>query len=501
MRTDRTTYALPMVQVGHAEALPAPDVGAAPGPRRTRYSLWWTPPLFVLLVVLVPAFIALQPSSEPRDQVFWVQAVLIAYAGAAFALAVGAREIQLLRTVFWLFTYTAMGIAPFAQAVLGMTPIAQIGDRTDLLTATVLTLIGCVAFDVGNRVRARRASAPARVRQVHPTGTAALVLLALLGSAFLVASLGLVTFFTSRQGINAGFVEAGFSGESEAGRAMVRAVGTVPVLMAWLVLTRLLMTRRHLRRLPSVWLAWATCLAVQAVVNNPISNPRFWFLTVAVSAVLVLTRERLQLFRLTMVSALAAALLLFPLADYFRYENGPSGRYQGAGWLELVATKDYDQMTMFANTVSYVEDASGHTLGRQLLGAVFFWFPRSMWPDKPIDSGVEVGIYMNNVNTNLSEAIWAELWLDFGVVGMALGLLLLGVACARADSWYASALTLHPTVTSIGMVLVPVLAGYSFILLRGSLLQAMGRLGMVVACTLLVGAVASVHRFLLERDR
>jgi hypothetical protein len=315
-----------------------------------------------------------------------------------------------------------------------------------------------------------------------------------------VVSLGLVTFFTSRQGINAGFVDAGFSGESEAGRALVRAAGTVPVLMASLLLTRQLMTQSDLRRRPSVWLAWWACLAAQVVVNNPISNPRFWFLTVAVSALLVVTRTHLQLFRVTMVGALAASLLLFPLADYFRYENGPSGRYQGAGWLELIATKDYDQMTMFANTVSYVEDASGHTMGRQLLGALFFWFPRSLWPDKPIDSGVEIGLYMNNLNTNLSEAIWAELWLDFGVVGMVLGLLVLGIACARADDWYWSALLLHRRVTSAGMILVPVLAGYSFILLRGSLLQAMGRLGMVIACTLLLGVVAALHRFLLERD-
>ena len=35
------------------------------------------------------------------------------------------------------------------------------------------------------------------------------------------------------------------------------------------------------------------------------------------------------------------------------------------------------------NTVTYVEDGPGHTLGGQAIGAGLFAVPRSIWPGKP----------------------------------------------------------------------------------------------------------------------
>lgn len=473
----------------------APDGSSAADPASpahgSRVSLAWGPPLVVVLALGVPALIALQPTQEPRDTVFWVQLLLTVYVGASFAWAVASPVPTLLRTVFWLFTYTAMGIAPLAQVVLGLTPIAQIGDRDDLLTAVVLTLVGCVAFDVGTRLGRDPdpAGPPPAFREVTSTATLALTVLAVLGTAALVATVGLDTFFTSRQGITAELGQVGGE-ESEAGRATIRALGTVPVLVLFLLLTRRLVVDPASRRRPHVVAVWLGALGAQLVVNNPISNPRFWFLTVIISIFLVAIPGRLQLFRLAMLGGLLASLVLFPLADVFRYEDGPLDRYRGLGVLETIATKDYDQMTMFANTVTYVEDGPGHTLGGQALGAVLFAVPRSLWPGKPIDTGVEIGQYMNNNLVNLSEPVWAELWLDFGLAGMVLAMLLLGVAVRRVDAGYDRLLRRFPRSTSATMLLVPALAGYEFILLRGSLLQAMGRLSVLVVCVVLLSVLA-----------
>jgi hypothetical protein len=469
---------------------PAPPSGTEPA-LAGRVSLAWGPPLVVVLALGVPALIALQPSQEPRDTVFWVQLLLTAYIGASFAWAVASPVPALLRTVFWLFTYTAMGIAPLAQAVLGLTPIAQIGDRAHLLAAVVLTFVGCVAFDVGTRLGGRAvvsAQAP-RLREVTSTGTLALTVLALVGTAALVATIGVDAFFTSRQGLSAELGQVGAE-ESEAGRATVRALGTVPVLVLFLLLTRRLVVDPGARRRPHVVATWCGALAAQLVVNNPISNPRFWFLTVMISIFLVAIPGRLQLFRLAMLAGLAASLVLFPLADVFRYDDGPLDRYRGLGMLETIATKDYDQMTMFANTVTYVEDGPGHTLGGQALGAVLFAVPRSVWPGKPIDTGVEIGQYMNNNLVNLSEPVWAELWLDFGAAGMLLAMLALGGAVRWLDDRYDRLLRWYPRSTSATLLLVPALAGYEFILLRGSLLQAMGRLSVLVVCVVLLAVLA-----------
>jgi hypothetical protein len=47
-------------------------------------------------------------------------------------------------------------------------------------------------------------------------------------------------------------------------------------------------------------------------------------------------------------------------------------------------------------------------------------------------------------------------------------------------------------------VVVPVVAGYSFILLRGPLLQAAGRIGVAAVCLLLVTTFTSDRRKLLR---
>ena len=103
--------------------------------------------------------------------------------------------------------------------------------------------------------------------------------------------------------------------------------------------------------------------------------------------------------------------------------------------------------------------------------------PRSVWHGKPVDSGVRVGEWMGMRNTNLSSPLWAELWLDFGPFGMLLGFLLVGYACDRADRAYVRRTLDDGRPGNVLAVVVPLVAGYCFILLRGPLLQAAGRIG------------------------
>jgi hypothetical protein len=145
-------------------------------------------------------------------------------------------------------------------------------------------------------------------------------------------------------------------------------------------------------------------------------------------------------------------------------------------------------MNMMSNTVTFVREGPGHTWGEQAAGTLLFWVPRSMWDSKPSDTGTTVGLYIGTENVNLSEPLWAELWIDFGLVGMLLGFVLVGYLLRRGDHWYAGAVDRGRLVTTTGMIAIPVLAGYESILLRGSLLQATGRVGVMVLCFVLLSA-------------
>lgn len=113
-------------------------------------------PLILALVCFLPAVIAAQPGTGVRDTAYWLQLVLTCYAGIRLATMILSTRRRLLQGVFWMFVYIAMGVAPFAQAVIGQTPTPVVGPRSDLVTAVALILVGCAAFDLGALLASRR---------------------------------------------------------------------------------------------------------------------------------------------------------------------------------------------------------------------------------------------------------------------------------------------------------------------------------------------------------
>ncbi|MFR9674955.1 hypothetical protein [Streptomyces sp. TR06-5] len=447
------------------------------------------------MVVVLPGWVAAQTGPGPHDEAFWLQLTLCAYAGSRLTAMVLASRRRLVQGAFWLFVYIAMGIAPLAQLVLDRTPTPVVGPRAHTVLAIALVLVGVVAFDLGALLARHRpslrATAPRPEASVHRGRLWLLVGFACAASALFVMQLGGPgVFFSSREEIGDSLAQAvapaaGSAAPSQAGSALLRGFGTVPALLALLLLTRWLVTSRPARRTPLVPLLWTLMLGVNAVVNNPVSNPRYWFLTVLFALLFTAFPRSPVMYRNALALGAVTALVLFPFADRFRYaESGP--QRETASVLAPLTLKDYDQTGMFANTVSFAESGEGHSYGRQLAGTLLFFVPRSAWEGKPEDSGVRVGEWMGMDNTNLSAPLWSELWLDFGPPGMGLGFLGLGYAAARTDRRYVAATVEDTRPGNVTAVVVPLLAGYSFILLRGPLLQAAGRIAVAVLCLALV---------------
>jgi hypothetical protein len=478
-------------------------------------------PLVAALVAVLPTTVATHPGPGPHDAAYWLQLATCSYAGTRLAAMVLTSSRRLIQGAFWLFCYIAMGIAPLAQTVLDSTPTPVVGPRSDTVLASALVLAGMVAFDVGALLARHRPPLRSRMRpgggrpaaRVRPRRLYALCVLALAGSGLLVAQLGGPgVFFSNRQEISEsiGGTSGGAEAASQAGSAFLRGFGTVPALLALLFLTRWLVVSPAVRRRPLVPMLWVVMLALNVVVNNPVSNPRYWFLTVLFSLLFTAFPRSPVMYRAALATGVAVALVVFPFADRFRYEEGTDRPRQSTGSvLEPLTMKDYDQTGMVANTVTFADSGEGHSLGRQLAGTALFFVPRTVWTGKPHDPGTRVGEWMGMPYPNLSSPLWAELWLDFGPLGMGLGFAAVGYGAARADRRYVrrtaeeaaaraagGAVPASPAGVrgprdragpgSVAAVVVPLIAGYSFILLRGSLLQGMGRVAIAALCVLFV---------------
>lgn len=464
-------------------------------------------PLVVGLVGLLPGYVTAQPGGGgPRDAAYWLQLTLTVYAGGRLAAMVLARRRRLIQGAFWLFVYVAMGVAPLAQEVIGQVPTPVVGPRSDTTTALALVLVGCAAFDVGALLARQRPSARARgprpSAQVSRRRLWLLVGLAYAGSAYSILKLGGPgVFFHSRQAISESVQTSGLAGsggDSHVGSAFVRGFGTVPALLALLFLVRWMITSRVARRTPAAIAALAGLAVLNAIVNNPVSNPRYWFLTVVFALLFTAFPRSPVMYRAALVTGVVAALVLFPFLDRFRYDSGGYHPVQTTSVLEPLTVKDYDQVGMFANTLTYAHSGAGHTDGRQLAADVLFFVPRSVWHGKPVDSGVKVGQWMGMSNTNLSSPLWAELWLDFGPSGMTAGFLTLGYACGRGDRRYVRRTVEDGRPGTVLAVVIPLVCGYSFILLRGPLLQAAGRIGIAALCLALVTTFSEDRRTILR---
>ena len=187
---------------------------------------------------------------------------------------------------------------------------------------------------------------------MNPTRLHLGAVLALAATAYYVNSIvGPSQFFLSRQDLDVAITDAGFRTNGlQVGSAILQNIGQVPILFVLAAYTARMIRRPDTRTIEmKLW--WLALLAANVVVNNPISNARYWFLTVVVGTIYALPRLSANLYRFTIIGGLLGALIVFPYADVFRYQAAHRSDVVIKPIAETLASKDYDQWTMTANGV------------------------------------------------------------------------------------------------------------------------------------------------------
>ena len=123
----------------------------------------------------------------------------------------------------------------------------------------------------------------------------------------------------------------------------------------------------------------------------------------------------------------------------FRYVVSPDSfnEIMKVGFFESYTEGDYDAYRMLVSAVRYVLKY-GSTLGYQLLGVILFFIPSAIWKTKPIGSGGMLikSEFGNDVFSNVSCPFVAEGLVNFGIFGIVLFALLLGVFISNMDKKY-----------------------------------------------------------------
>ena len=154
----------------------------------------------------------------------------------------------------------------------------------------------------------------------------------------------------------------------------------------------------------------------------------------------------------------------------------------------------FDAHQMIITIMRYVKEF-GFAWGRQILGAMLFFVPRAIWPGKPAGTGHTAIValdqfYFSNVSANLA----VEGYVNFGIVGVALFAVLVGILSRRVDRFYWRVRSRWEE--KLGDILYPFVMFMFFFLLRGDMMSAWGyTFAQLVVGSVILGVYLFACRF------
>lgn len=408
-----------------------------------------------------------------------------------------------LALTFWLFVYLIFGLVSLANTVSQKFPLfAQQFTEAEQVAAQITCIVGLAAYELGGLLaRGRRAQKRWTRRLNMPTiSPGRVTVIAILGIAFVTyftLKYGLATRFSSRSTATETFLGPTesrsrlFLRQEKTGGLLRLALDGIPIFIALYLMVSQWRLRRVWRRLagvgakpgfPATVLLVAVAIAT-LLADNPIATSRARVLAVTMSLVLaawpLVTPRRFRIFAIVLGFG---TLFVYPYADYFRNDQREA-RTESIG-TQFLTSPDYAMFQQEINAQVYVR-RYGHTDGRQLLGVLGAFVPKSYWPDKPGTTGALV--YPQAAETlPTSLSIWGWAYVDGGMVWVFVLFFAFGASSTLLETAYRRS---PKDRLSFAGAAVPVFAASQTILLRGDPQPAMGQLVpivilLVVACSL-----------------
>jgi hypothetical protein len=429
--------------------------------------------VFIALALVAPLIII--TSTRADGVAAWSGCLAIAILAAArFSWVVSSGRHHIVDMVIAVFVYGFLGIAPMVQlrerADVSTTP----GFVEQFAWETVAVIFaGYIALLAGAAVSGRLLHG-ARDRpypkKLSSTRVVIVAIAAFVTTAYYVHGIGVGSLFHSRAIIDA---ERAAVWPNPTTAALITGFSAMGLLVA-AVAQILLFRQRRARGEKAPFILLAVTTIALLVVVNPIASPRYTVGTVYIALLAACgVWSSMRKFRSVAISLLMALFFVFPIASTFR--TTLNAKVQFASPLKSLLSGDFDSFDQINNAMYYIAER-GITWGDQLLGVVLFWVPRDWWEGKAVDTGILLAQFRNYSFTNLSAPLWAELMINGGWPLLLIGMFVIGFLVRHWDARLAVEIALRGTPGLIGCI-API---YLLIVLRGSLLQSMASLSIIL---------------------
>lgn len=210
-------------------------------------------------------------------------------------------------------------------------------------------------------------------------------------------------------------------------------------------------------------------------LSNPLISSRWWGLAFMLAILLIFIWKKIE--KYTLIFLLLAGFLLFGLIGSVTHAYGLDLQQRifllerNLPHYNVVSSLTSGQFDAYENFVwtTVMCKQEGLTNGRQLLGSLLFFVPRSWWPNKPVGSGQVIGEYLKinygMPNTNIANPLPSEGYINFGIIGVFIFGFIFGFLLKKAEKWktYNS-----PLQNSMFFLLI----GFVVFILRGDLMSS-----------------------------
>lgn len=415
---------------------------------------------FFVFGLIIPIFIFTEDSIslEAISSYF-----ILMVSSVKLSILISKREVDLIQASFWVYAYIMLGLSSFGQISHRSFPLIGTYNSSTIIFANLLIALGLVAFQFGFSTTTNRISKGINPQILHSKILLVFSISTLTAVAYILSNIGFSSLLIPRFLLTQQLIES----QNASGFAITMAILRMAPLICAITLT---INYKDNFTYPKIFLC-ASMWAIAFYTNNPISSPRLMTGMAAISFFLSISHiNNWNIGRVYIWGITLLYVLVFPFLDAFRYSLDDQiyiniDNFHSLLLGNLVNNGDYDSFQQILNTINYVNKLDIEW-GRQLLGAAFFWIPRAIWINKPKESGELVAENAGYDFTFLSSPLWAEGYINFGIVGVILFLYIWGRIVGVLSIRY-----LHVKSGALFIFCI-VLIPYQFFLLRGSLLSA-----------------------------
>ena len=351
---------------------------------------------------------------------------------------------------FWTFVYIFFGLSFLTQLYNGQLPWIQISQYSEHLSSVIgIILIGCLTFVIG---RYSNNVIHISQRKLILKRVNLLFLFSVLVSIAIFSILGIEKIIFPRALLV-------YAIQNDSNRILLELMFVIintsffVCLIAYLqFFKKKLITFNNL----------IFFIIIMLIIFNPIKTERLIFLMIISILFLYYFNNNKNMWLAALTLGLA---FIFPFADILRGDTVlESGTLMESysGYIANLLTGDYDAPVSVFLAIEYVNDKS-FLYGENILLAIFGLVPRAIWVSKPYVSGLVLTEHANLSFQNIGVNLWAEFYLAFGYLGVALFFYFLGLVI--------KSITLSYKKNDFSLVIYIYLTVFFIFFLRGDMLQ------------------------------